>query len=285
MEARRSETKGTSRHIAVTFARVSSPAITSSLLVAARPRSRPPRGILLVMRLCSTRLTAGFAAARARSVRANWQAALLALVILIGPGCAGQNHAGHHEHRFENAERWARAFDDPARDAWQKPDDVIRALALMPDALVGDIGSGTGYFAVRLARAVPQGHVYGADIEPDMVKYLAERGRREGLANLTSVEATPHDPRLPKAVDLVLVVDTYHHIAERPAYFGRLRQSLRPGGRVAIIDFLPDAPDGPPRQARIPAAFVKDEMGGAGYGLVTEHTFLPHQYFLIFALR
>jgi hypothetical protein len=83
----------------------------------------------------------------------------------------------------------------------------------------------------------------------------------------------------------VLVVNTYHHIAERPAYFGRLRQSLRPGGRVAIIDYLPDAPAGPPRQARIPASFVKEEMGRAGYGLVGEHTFLPHQYFLVFAPR
>ena len=225
------------------------------------------------------------AAGGARCVRTHWQAVLLALLILVGPGCAARDPSGHHEHRFQDAERWARAFDDPARDAWQKPDDVIRALALAPGALVADIGSGTGYFAVRLAHAVPQGHVYGADVEPDMVRYLAERGRREGLANLTAVEAASHEPRLPRAVDLALMVNTYHHVAERPAYFGRLRQSLRPGGRVAIIDFLPDAPAGPPRQARIPAAFVKEEMGRAGYGLVTEHTFLPHQYFLVFAPR
>lgn len=218
-------------------------------------------------------------------VRARWPAAVLVLLVLLGPGCAGRDHGGHHQHRFQDAERWARVFDDPARDAWQRPGDVIEALALAPDALVADVGAGTGYFAVRLARALPQGHVYGADVERDMVGYLAERGRREGLANLTAVEAAPHDPRLPRAVDLVLMVNTYHHVAERPAYFGRLRQSLRPGGRVAIIDFLPDAPAGPPRQARIPAAFVKEEMGRAGYGLVTEHTFLPHQYFLVFAPR
>lgn len=230
-------------------------------------------------------MTARLAAGGARRARAGWQAALLALLVLTGSGCAGRDHAGHHEHRFQDAERWARAFDDPARDAWQKPDDVIRALALAPGALVADVGSGTGYFAVRLARAVPQGQVYGADVEPDMVRYLAERGRREGVANLTAVEAAPHDPRLPRPVDLVLMVNTYHHVAERPAYFGRLRQSLRPGGQVAIIDFLPDAPAGPPRQARIPAAFVKEEMGRAGYGVVTEHTFLPYQYFLVFAPR
>jgi SAM-dependent methyltransferase len=222
---------------------------------------------------------------RVRLHRVGGLAALLVLIVLVGSGCAGRDHGGHHQHRFQDAERWASVFDDPARDAWQKPDEVIRALALAPHAVVADIGSGTGYFAVRLARAVPHGHVYGADIEPDMVRHLAERGRREGLANLTAVEATPSDPRLPRAVDLVLVVDTYHHIAERPTYFGRLRPSLRPGGRVAIIDFLPDAPAGPPRQARIAAAVVKEEMGRAGYDLVTEHTFLPYQYFLVFALR
>ncbi len=218
---------------------------------------------------------------RARTVH-RWPAVLGILVVLIAAGCAG---LGGPEHAFRDAERWARVFDDPARDAWQKPDEVIRALGPAPDALVADIGSGTGYFAVRLARAVPQGRVYGADLEPDMVRYLAERGRREGLSNLTAVQAAPDDPRLPRPVDLALIVNTYHHISDRAAYFRRLQQSLRPGGRVAIVDFLPDAPLGPPRWARIPAAAVKEEMEQAGYGLVTEHTFLPHQYFLVFAPR
>ena len=205
------------------------------------------------------------------------------LLLLIATGCAGQSRGGHHEHAFKDADRWARVFDDPARDAWQKPDEVVRALAPAPDAAVADIGAGTGYFAVRLARAVPGGRVYGVDVEPDMVRYLAERARREGLANLAAVQAAPADARLPQPVDLVLVVNTYHHIGERPAYFDRLRRSLRPGGRVAIVDFLPDAPRGPPRHARIPAAVVKEEMGQAGYDLVTEHPFLPHQYFLVFS--
>lgn len=222
---------------------------------------------------------------RVKLRRAVGWPALLVLVLVLGVGCAGRDHAGHHEHQFKDAERWARAFDDPARDAWQKPDEVIRALAPAPGALMADIGSGTGYFAVRLARAVPQGHVFGADVEPDMVRYLTERARREGLANLTAVQAAPEAPRLPRPVDLILMVNTYHHVAERVAYFGRLREALRPGGRVAIIDFLPDAPAGPPRQARIPAAAVKEELGRAGYGLVTEHTFLPYQYFLVFAPR
>lgn len=221
------------------------------------------------------------AAARDRAMQARRTIFVLALILLSGFGCA----RSHHEHRFEDAERWARIFDDPARDAWQKPDQVIQALALAPDALVADIGAGTGYFAVRLARAVPRGHVYAADVEPDMVRYLAERARREGIGNLTPVQASPSDARLPQAVDLVLLVNTYHHVGERPAYFRRLQRSLRPGGRVAIVDFHLDAPVGPPRRTRIPAAVVKEEMGEAGYGLATEHGFLPHQYFLVFAPR
>jgi SAM-dependent methyltransferase len=214
------------------------------------------------------------------SMRPNRRLAILVLALLLA-GCS----AGHHGHSFSDAERWARIFDDPARDAWQKPDEVIRALALPPDAVVADIGAGTGYFAVRLARAVPRGRVYGVDLERDMVTYLAERARREGLPNVTAVEATPADPRLPGPVDLVLMVDTYHHVDARPAYFRGLQRSLRPGARVAIIDFLPDAPEGPPRQMRVPAAAVQDELQQAGYGLVATHTFLPYQYFLVFAPR
>jgi SAM-dependent methyltransferase len=84
-----------------------------------------------------------------------------------------------HQHSFSGAEQWAHVFDDPKRDAWQKPHEVIQALALGPDAVVADIGSGTGYFAVRFANMVPRGRVYGVDVEPDMVRYLAERAKRE----------------------------------------------------------------------------------------------------------
>src|SRR5258706_7305168 len=160
------------------------------------------------------------------------------------PALAQSPHTA--EHRFSDAERWARVFDDPARDAWQKPHQVIEALALAPDAVVADIGSGTGYFAARLAHFVPKGRVYGVETEPDMVKYLAERARREGLANLEAVAGAPGDPRLPAKCDLALLVDVYHHIGDRQAYFGKLPGALKPGARLAIIDFRKDAPTGPP---------------------------------------
>ena len=203
---------------------------------------------------------------------------------LAGPSLA--QHGERHMHRsFDDAAKWSKIFDDPARDAWQKPAEVIAALRIRPDATVADIGSGTGYFAVRLARAAPAGRVYAADIAPNMVKFLNERATREQLPNLSSHLAGDSDPRLPAAADLVLVVDTYHHIGGRGAYFDRLRASLRPGGRVAIIDFRLESPTGPPAEHRIAATKVAEEMALAGYRLVEAHGFLPNQYFLVFAPR
>jgi len=191
-------------------------------------------------------------------------------------------HAGPHDHHFSDAERWARMFDDPARDAWQKPDQAIRALALAPDATIADVGSGTGYFAVRLARAVPRGRVIGVDIEPGMVSYLDERARREGLANLTVQLGGADSPRLASPVDLVLLVDTYHHIGARAQYFRAVRGMLNPGGRLAIIDFRIDSPMGPSRSSRLTPDQVTRELEGAGYELAQSHDFLPYQYFLVF---
>jgi SAM-dependent methyltransferase len=216
--------------------------------------------------------------------RAAWRAILFAALgfaaALAGPAPA--QSPADHQHRFGDAEKWAQVFDDPARDAWQKPHAVIRALKLAPGAAVADIGSGTGYFSVRFARMLPQGRVYGVDLEPDMVKYLAARAKKEGLANLTSIAGAPDDPRLPAPVDLAILVDVYHHIDNREGYFRKLRGSLKPGGRIAIIDFRADAPMGPPKHARIAPERVKAELGKAGYALAEEHAFLPHQYFLIF---
>jgi len=187
-----------------------------------------------------------------------------------------------HEHGFGDAQKWAHVFDDPQRDAWQKPHEVIQALALKPDATVADIGAGTGYFAARLASMLNAGRVYAVDLEPDMVKYLGERAQRDGLRNMVAVQGAADSPRLPQKVDLALLVDVYHHIDDRSRYFRGLRKSLAPGARVAIIDFRRDSPDGPPPAARVAPETVKGEMKKAGYVLVAEHAFLPRQYFLVF---
>ena len=216
------------------------------------------------------------------SLPAVVKAALTAAAAVLLGSAAAQSPSTH-QHSFGDAEKWAHVFDDPERDAWQKPHAVIQALALKPDAIVADLGAGTGYFAARLANMLPKGAVYAVDVEPEMVKYLAERAKREGLKNLRPVAAAPDDARLPAKVDLILLVDVYHHIENRERYFGKLAASLKPGGRVAVIDFRLDSPEGPPKAARIAPEKVKAELSAAGYALQSEHGFLPRQYFLVFA--
>jgi predicted methyltransferase len=209
---------------------------------------------------------------------------LLALAALVSRGGAAQTpHT--HQHSFGDAEKWAHVFDDPGRDVWQKPHEVIKALALAPDAAVADLGAGTGYFAARLANMLPKGVVYAADVEPEMVKYLGERAKREGLKNLKPVQSSAGEADLPEKMDLILLVDVYHHIEGRERYFRRLAGSLKPGGRLAVIDFRLDSPEGPPKAARIAPERVKAELAKAGYALQAEHGFLPRQYFLIFSPR
>jgi predicted methyltransferase len=198
------------------------------------------------------------------------------------PAIAASQSPHTHDHSFSGADQWAKIFDDPKRDTWQKPHEVIQVLKLKPEAVVADIGSGTGYFSVRFAHMVPKGRVYGLDTEPDMVKYLADRAKHAGLKNVTAVQARPGNPQLPEQADLVILVDVYHHIDNREQYFHHLQKSLKPGGRLAIIDFRMDSPEGPPKAARIAPEQVRAELQRAGYALGEEHGFLPNQYFLVF---
>jgi SAM-dependent methyltransferase len=100
---------------------------------------------------------------------------------------------------------------------------------------------------------------------------------------VVAVQGDSVSPRLPKAVDLAVVVDTYHHIPNRAGYFKALGKGLTAGGRVAIIDFRKDAPEGPPPEFRFEAAQIVEEMANAGYRLDAEHAFLPRQHFLVFS--
>jgi cyclopropane fatty-acyl-phospholipid synthase-like methyltransferase len=211
--------------------------------------------------------------------------------LLAGDGAAvAQMHSEHEHHdsdgafhrRFDDAEKWVKEFDNPERDAWQKPEEVLDALKLEPGARVADIGAGTGYFAIRMAKRIPAGKVYAADVEPDMVRYLGERALREHLTNLIPVQAEAGAANLPEPADLILVVDTYHHIGHRVQYFAKLRASLRPSGRLVIVDFTAESPIGPPLQHRIPPEKVAEELKAAGYVALETHKFLPKQYFLVF---
>jgi cyclopropane fatty-acyl-phospholipid synthase-like methyltransferase len=190
-------------------------------------------------------------------------------------------HGGHHP-RFDDPKKWSASFDDPERDKWQMPDRIVASLALNPTDSVADIGAGTGYMAVRFARALKGGTVYAVDIEPNMVKHMAERAKAASIDNLQAVTGGIGSPNLPGAVDVAFLLNVYHHIDARPAYFKQLRASLKPGGRVAIVDFRPDAPAGAPKHMRISAEKITEEMTAAGYKPAGSFDFLPRQNFLVF---
>lgn len=193
-----------------------------------------------------------------------------------------EHHGGAMHRRFDNAETWAKVFDDPSRDSWQQPDLVLAALDLGPRMVMVDIGAGTGYFAVRLARAIPDGEVIATDIEPDMVRYLTERAAREQLPNLRAVVTPPADPQLaPGTVDRILVVDVWHHIDGKAAYASALARSLRPGGKLAIVDFKPSSRHGPPPEHRVTPEQIIAELRGAGLSAQVSGIALPEQYIVI----
>ena len=192
----------------------------------------------------------------------------------------------HLDHRFEDAEKYAKRFDDPSRDAWQMPDRVIKELGLKAGQTVADIGAGTGYFSMRLAQSNAGIQVFGADVELTMVEHMRARALKEGVKNFAAVQASAGTPNLPTSVDLVLIVDTYHHIGDRANYFRKLAAaSLKPGGRVAIIDFKPESKMGPPAEFKFTAAQIRAEMEQAGFERVSGPAFLPEQLFEIFSLK
>jgi ubiquinone/menaquinone biosynthesis C-methylase UbiE len=179
-------------------------------------------------------------------------------------------------------------LEDPSRARWQHPMELIRGLDLRPGQTVAEIGAGSGYLVRRLARAVgPRGHVYAVDAEPRMLPVLLERLRRARIGNVTPVLGRDDDPLLPdRTVDLVLVVNTYHHFPGGPRYLRRLARLLRKGGRLVNVDFhRRETPVGPPLERRIAReAFLRDARR-AGLCLVREMTFLPYQYCLVLQPR
>jgi predicted methyltransferase len=129
---------------------------------------------------------------------------------------------------------------DPARDAWQKPKEVIQQLTITPASRVADLGAGGGYFTWHLADAVgPEGRVYAVEINETGLAIIKQEMGARGIMNVVPILAEPDDAKLPELVDLVFTCDTYHHMEDRVLYFRSLARYLKPGGRVAILDFHP----------------------------------------------
>jgi ubiquinone/menaquinone biosynthesis C-methylase UbiE len=184
----------------------------------------------------------------------------------------------HQHHPPQSSEEYARVLNDPQRDAWQMPHEVIVALGLKPTETIADIGAGTGYFARRFARHAAK--VFAVDIDQKLLDIAA----KDAPPRLSVVLAAPDDPHLPAAsVDTVFFCDVLHHIDARPAYYSKLRAALKPGGRIVVVDFHKrELPVGPPPAMKLSAAEVETELKAAGFRLVRSLDILPHQYFLVF---
>jgi SAM-dependent methyltransferase len=183
-------------------------------------------------------------------------------------------------HDFSDVAHFEAMFDAPDRSSWQRPVEVVALLAIESGATVVDLGTGTGYFLPFLSAAVgPRGRVLALDTEPAMIEHVRARAEREGLAPVEARVVQPGDPELPaRSVDAILIVNTWHHLPDRAAYAARLRDALRPGGAVLVVDFTLESPHGPPAEHRIPPETVLAELraGGLEPALVPES--LPYQY-------
>jgi len=204
--------------------------------------------------------------------------------LLLPRALEAQEHTPAAHHGFGDVAHWADVFESPDRAKWQKPDEVVRALDLKPGQTVIDIGAGTGYFTRRFAKAVgPSGAAIGLDVEPGMIDYMKADASKLGLQNYHARRVKADNPELaPDSADVIFFCDTLHHVDDRLAYLRKLAPALKPGGRVAVIDFRKDAPEGPPKQMKISRERMIDQFGKAGYEMVHEYKFLTYQYFLEF---
>jgi ubiquinone/menaquinone biosynthesis C-methylase UbiE len=177
-------------------------------------------------------------------------------------------------------------LEAPDRDGWQRPDRIMDALGIADASRVADVGAGSGWFTIRLARRVgPQGLVYAQDVQQEMLNAISRRVQREGLANVRPVLGRGSDPRLPAGnLDAVLIVDAYHEFEDSVALLANVAEALKPQGKVGVIDFrVEGGGPGPDLEERVDPDVVIADAREAGLRMVANETFLPYQYFLIFA--
>ncbi len=198
---------------------------------------------------------------------------------------AGGNPSGR-SHSFSDVESYAKRMDGPRRASWQKPDEVLKILALKKGDHVADVGAGTGYFARRFARAVgPEGSVTGYDTEKNMVEYMRKDAKKLGLDNYHAETVSGKNPVYPEnRFDVIFMCNTYHHIedADRVALLRALGKALKGKGRIVILDHKMTAPYGPPKHLRIKKERAIGEFTKAGFVLLKDEDFLPEQYYLEF---
>ena len=178
-------------------------------------------------------------------------------------------------------------LDAPDRDLWQRPDLIMDAMGIADGSVVADIGAGSGWFTIRLARRVgPQGLVFAEDVQQEMINAISRRVSREGFNNVKPVLGTVNNPKLaPQSLDAALMVDSFHEVeaGDRRTMLSNLARALKAQGRLGIVDFRLDGTGpGPAPEERVSPDVVVNAAEAAGLKLIRQEPFLEYQYFLIF---
>ncbi|HEY8375910.1 MAG TPA: methyltransferase domain-containing protein [Nannocystis sp.] len=213
---------------------------------------------------------------------------LLLAAALVLPQAACRKREVVADMDYDDPKQAIASMESEGRESWEMPDRIVRSLPIPgKDAVIADIGAGSGYFSRRLAREVPAGKVYAVEIDDEFRSYIETQRESWGTPNIEPHLAFYDDPALPeRAIDLVFVANTYAYLRDRAAYFEKVRVALKPGGRLVIVDFRPDA-DPPAKFApdpkfRLSREQITAELARAGFALEREDDFLPYQYFLVF---
>jgi ubiquinone/menaquinone biosynthesis C-methylase UbiE len=204
-------------------------------------------------------------------------------MLAVHPHAQTQQQGGSHGRLFPPSDLGL--LDAPDRDLWQRPDQIMDAMGIADASVVADIGAGSGWFTIRLARRVgPQGLVYAEDVQKEMINAISRRVSREGFNNVKAVLGSNNDPRLPAAsLDAALMVDAYHEVEDRVSMLSNLAKALKPQGRLGIVDFRLDGTGpGPDPEERVSPDVVVNDAKKAGLRLIRQEPFLQYQYFLIF---
>ena len=175
-------------------------------------------------------------------------------------------------------------LERPERERTELPERLVDSLRLAPDAVVADIGAGTGYFAFRIAERVPEGGVYAVDIQPEMLDIVEARAEAEGIANVITVQGDVDDPGLPpESIDLALIVDSYHEFSHPAEMVAGIVRALRPGGRVVLVEYRGDDPSVPIKPLHtMTEPQARRELEAAGLAWRATSDFLPSQLVLVF---
>src|SRR5437773_9178871 len=214
------------------------------------------------------------------------------LTLALGVVLAAQTTATHpiSGRRFAPVMGWQGAdwLERNERVDEEEPDVALDVLKIPKGATVADIGAGSGYMTVKLARRVgPAGIVYANDVQPQMLEMLRRRIEKEKIANVTLVQGAIDDPKLPPAsVDLELMVDVYHEFSQPQAMLRALRQALKPGGRLVLLEYRKEDPSIPIRlEHKMAVAEAKLEVEAEGVTLSKVNDALPRQHILIFTMK